>query len=148
VEGNAKAQTFDIASLELSGQPFSIPASVGRSSAGYTGLSVSRGGALAYNTALLSQGQLTWIDRLGKPSGKVGPEGDYSDFRLSHNWNRLASSLIDAKTGNIDISVTDLAQGGTQTSDRTQKFTFGPAINAAAVWSPDDALIAYRTTRA
>jgi Tol biopolymer transport system component len=147
VEGNAKAQVFDVASLELSGQPFSIPASVGRSSMAYTGFSVSRGGGLAYSSALLSQGQLTWIDRSGKPSGKVGPEGDYSDFRLSHNWSRLASSLIDAKTGNIDISVTDLGQGGTQASDRTQKLTFGPALNAAAVWSPDDALIAYRTTR-
>jgi Tol biopolymer transport system component len=108
---------------------------------------VSRAAELAYSSALLSQGQLTWIDRLGKPSGKVGPEGDYSDFRLSHNWNRLAASLVDAKTGNIDISVTDLGRAGTPASDRTQKFTFGPAINDAAVWSPDDALIAYRTTR-
>jgi hypothetical protein len=147
VEGNTKAQSFDLASLELSGQPFSIPATVGRSSGGKIGLSVSLGGGLAYSSALLSHGQLTWIDRLGKLSSEVGPEGDYSDFRLSHDWNRLASSFVNNKTGDIDISVTDLGQGGAQASDRSQKFTFGPAVNAAAVWSPDDAFLAYRTTR-
>jgi Tol biopolymer transport system component len=73
----------------------------------------------------------------------VGPDGehDYSDFRLSPNESRLAVSVVDPKVSFPNIWVTDLVRGG------TSPFTVGPAVNAASVWSPDGARIAFRTTR-
>jgi len=38
--------------------------------------------------------------------------------------------------------VTDLTQ-----ENRTQQFTFGPLVNASALWSHDDTLVAFRTNR-
>jgi dipeptidyl aminopeptidase/acylaminoacyl peptidase len=50
-------------------------------------------------------------------------------------------SLVDPKTGDPDIWLMDLTRGG------TQRFTFGPSLNASPVWSPDGTLIVFRTTR-
>ena len=66
---------------------------------------------------------------------------DYADFRLSPDGTRLAASLIDPKVALPDIWLIDLVRGN------SSRFTFGPAINAAAVWSPDGEQIAFRSTR-
>jgi dipeptidyl aminopeptidase/acylaminoacyl peptidase/predicted Ser/Thr protein kinase len=137
------AQKFDEQQLKLSGQTFVAADGVSRATTAYVAVSVSRGGVLAYSNALLNpSGQLTWTDREGNHRNTVGPEGVYSDFRLSHDEKRLATSRVDAKTGNIDIYMTDLTQ-----ENRTQQFTFGPLLNASVLWSHDDTLVAFRTTR-
>jgi predicted Ser/Thr protein kinase len=137
------AQKLDETHLELSGPALVVAESVGRSSTTNVAVSVSRGGVLAYsNTFLSAPGQLTWVDHEGIPRDTVGMEGVYSDFRLSHDEKKLAASRVDPKTGNIDIYITDLTQ-----ENRTQQFTFGPLINASPLWSHDDTLIAFRTTR-
>jgi hypothetical protein len=140
--GTLLAQKFDEARLELSGPTFVVAEAVSRSSTSYLSASVSRGGVLAYSNAVVSfpPGQLTWVDPAGTPRNTVGPEGVYSDFRISHDEKRLAASRADLKTGNIDIYITELTQ-----ENRTQQLTFGPSINAAPLWSPDDAKIAFRT---
>jgi eukaryotic-like serine/threonine-protein kinase len=137
------AQKFDEKGLKLSGQTFVVAENVGRASTSYVAVSVSRGGVLAYSNALLSRpGELTWMDHEGIPRNTVASEGVYADFRLSHDEKRLAASRVDPKTGNIDIYVTDLTQ-----ENRTQQFTFGPLVNASALWSRDDTLVAFRTNR-
>jgi serine/threonine protein kinase/Tol biopolymer transport system component len=137
------AQRFDEQRLELSGPTFVVAEGVTRSSTAQVAVSASRGGVLAYSSALLSlPGQLTWVDQDGTLRSTVTPEGFYPDFRFSHDEKRLAASRLDPKTGNVDIYMTDLAQ-----ENRTQQFTFGPLINASPLWSHDDTLIAFRTTR-
>ena len=78
---------------------------------------------------------------MASSSGSVGPEGYYTDFRLSPDEKRLAVSLVDPGTGYPAIWLTDLARGS------LSRFTLGRVLNSAPVWSPDGARIVFRTTR-
>ena len=137
------AQSFDSDRLVLSGQPTPIASGVGRSSRGHAAVSVSRTGTIAYAGATLRTGRLTWFDRNGNALGTVGADGehDYADFRLSRDEKRLAVSVVDPKLSTPDIWLFDLGRGG------ASRLTFGPALNAAAVWSPQGERIVFRTNR-
>jgi Tol biopolymer transport system component/predicted Ser/Thr protein kinase len=135
-------QAFDAARLEINGQPFGIAEGVGGTANGLEAASVSHTGALAYAGAMLHMGRLTWFDRSGKILDTVGPEGDYTDFRLSPDEKRLAVSLVDIKVSTPDIWLADLARGGSLT-----RFTSDPMLDASAIWSPDGTRIAFRTNR-
>ena len=135
------AQAFDAGRLELRGQAFVVEGGIGRSSTGAGSYSVSGTGTLAYAGTLSTPGRLTWFDRGGNPSDSAGSLGDYTDFRLSPDQTRLAASVADPKTGFPDIWITDL------TRRSSAPFTFGPAVNASAVWAPDGARIIFRTSR-
>ena len=135
-------QRFDAGRLELSGQPFTVAGQVGHSGTGQTAVSVSAGGTMAYASAVLQVGRLTWFDRDGNRFDAVMPEGDYVDLRLSPEEKRLAASLVDPKTGQTDIWMTDIERSS------SSRFTFGPkAVNAGAVWSPDGTQLIFRTNR-
>ncbi|MGA2344706.1 MAG: protein kinase [Candidatus Sulfotelmatobacter sp.] len=134
-------QAFDVARLEIKGEPFTVAEHVGRSTGFSIGASVSDTGMLAYAAAILHRGRLTWFDRAGNSLNSVGVEADYSDFRLSPNGQTLAASLVDPKAWNPDIWLIDLVRGG------PSRFTVGSALSAAPVWSPDGARIVFRTNR-
>jgi Tol biopolymer transport system component len=134
-------QEFDAAHLELRGEPFMVAEHVGRSAASNVAASASGTGTLAYTTAALQPGRLSWFDRAGNSHGSVGVEGDYPDFRLSPNGQTLAVSLVDTKMWNPDIWLIDLTRGS------PSRFTVGSALNASPVWSPDGARIIFRTNR-
>ena len=144
-EDTLMAQSFDHERRELVGQPIPVAERVGRNSRGDGAFSTSSAGTLAYASASMRAGSLTWFDRNGKPLGVVGPDGehDYADFRLSPDETRVAASLVHPKMGVPDIWLIDLVRGG------EQQFTFGPmsSLNAAPVWSPDGGRIAFRTNR-
>ena len=137
------AQPFDSGRLVLSGQPTPIEAGIGRSSRGNGAFSTSRTGTLAYSGATLRTGRLTWFDRNGTALGTVGLSGehDYADFRLSRDDTRLSASLVDPKLSLPDVWLFDLARGA------ASRLTFGPLLNADAVWAPQGDRIAFRTNR-
>jgi Tol biopolymer transport system component len=81
---------------------------------------------------------LTSFDRSGNALGAAGPEGDYADFRLSPDENSLAASLVDPKTGTIDIWINDLKRNS------MTRFTSGWEIAATPAWSSDGARLVYR----
>jgi Tol biopolymer transport system component len=142
-EDTLLAQSFDTERLELAGQPTPVAVRVGRNSRGDGAFSTSSAGTLAYAGSSLRPGRLTWYDRSGNPLGVVGPDGahDYADVRLSPDETRVAASLVDPAVSVPNIWITDLGRGG------TSPFTLGPALNAAAVWSPNGQWIVFRTTR-
>lgn len=134
-------QEFDAVRLELKGQPFAIVEGVGHASTGFGAFSASMNGVLAYAGPILRSTRLTWFDRGGKALDRVTPPGDYTDFRLSPDEKQIAGSLIDVKTGTVNIWLTDVARGS------TSPFAFGYSLNASPVWSPDGTRILYRTVR-
>lgn len=136
------AQRFDAEHLELREQPFSVAQRVGRNSPGKIAVSASRTGVLAYADSLFRLGRLTWFDRAGKRLNSLpGPEGDYPDFRVSPNEERVALSLVDPKTGAPDVWLVDHARGS------MSRFTPEPGFNAAPLWSPDGTRIVFRSSR-
>jgi eukaryotic-like serine/threonine-protein kinase len=135
-------QTFHSDRLELRDQPFIIAEGVGRSTPGEAAVSVSSSAAtLAYAGLIVQRGRLTWFDRSGNLLGALGPDGDYTDFRLSPDGKRLAASLVDPKNLYPDIWLTDLTRGG------ASRFTFGPTMNSSAIWSPDGSRLLFRGNR-
>jgi serine/threonine protein kinase len=66
---------------------------------------------IAYSAALIQNGSLTWFERGGNSLATAGPEGDYTDFRLSPNERSLAVSLVDPKPGTVDLWMNDLGPG-------------------------------------
>jgi eukaryotic-like serine/threonine-protein kinase len=139
--GTLLGQTFDVNRLELTGRPFAIE-NIGLSSAGYGAVTATDSGMLAYANSILQNGRLMWFDRGGRSVGSIPMEpGDYADFRLSPDEKRLIASLVDVKSGAPDMWQADL------TRLSTSRFTYGPLINASAVWSPDGDQVIFRTNR-
>ena len=136
------AQGFDAERLEVTGRPFFLAEHVGRSTSFLSGVSASLTGAVAYAPPLAQSGRLAWVDRRGTPLETLPlPEGDYTDFQLSPEGTRLATSLGNAKTNAVDIWLTNLSSG------RTSRLASGGAVTAAAVWSPDGTRLAFRSNR-
>ena len=143
VEGDTLfGQAFDADRLQTSGQPFLIAEHAGRSSGWKSAISASRTGVIAYAGTLSQNGRLTWFDHGGRALDSTGPEGYYSDFRLSPSEKSLAASLLDTKTGIIDVWITDLAR-------RSNSRIAGgeTAVSASPIWSPDGAQFVFRSTR-
>ena len=87
---------------------------------------------------------LTFLDRYGKPTGKVGQKAMYDSALLSPDGKYLATTKQDLDNESQDLFVTDLATGKETrltTSARTE-FVYAP------VWSPDSKRLAYVTMRA
>jgi Tol biopolymer transport system component/predicted Ser/Thr protein kinase len=134
-------QAFDAERLEVSGQPFLVAEHVGRSSAFQSAVAASLTGIIAYAGTIAQNGRLTWFGRSGNALGSAGPEGDYADFRLSPNEKSLAASLVDAKSGIVDVWMTDLARGS------NTRVTRGGLLGASAIWSPDGTRLVFRALR-
>ena len=88
--------------------------------------------------------QLTWFDREGKALANLGPpglSGGRGSLALSPDGKRVAVDLTDARTGNRDIWIIDVASGV------PSRFTFDAAQDAAPVWSPDGARLLFASDR-
>jgi serine/threonine protein kinase len=133
------AQRFDADDQKLVGEVLPVAQHVASPALFRQGLfSVSGTGLLVYETAATHYSdKITWFDDKGKQLAEIGEPGAF-DLSLSPDGKQLAY-VMQKQTGakNDDIWLMDL-QRGVQT-----RFTFGPADNKLAVWSPDGARIAY-----
>jgi eukaryotic-like serine/threonine-protein kinase len=141
-ENTLWGQKFDVERLEVEGQPFLVAEHVGRNTAMMGAVSASTTGIIAYADTLVHNGRLSWMDRKGTPLDSTGPlEGDYIDFRLSPDEQRLAASLVDPKTNIVEIWLTDLARSS------TTRVSSGGLVTASALWSPDGTRLMFRSNR-
>jgi eukaryotic-like serine/threonine-protein kinase len=141
-EAALTAQTFDVASLTLTGAPFPVAEQVGRlRSTSEAYFSVSETGVLVYKSSDAGMTQLVWFDRSGQQLGATGPPGYYLFPTLSPDEKRVAISRDDAQAGNYDIWLLDLARG------IPSRFTFDPASDVYPVWSPDGSRIVFGSGR-
>ncbi len=139
-EGSLMAQTFDAQRLELTGDAVPVAERVLFSATQSNGIfSASQNGILVLQSGgTLGADELSWIDRSGKPVGKVPVEqASLAHVRISPDGQRIALTVGDpAGFTKEDIWLIDLARGV-----RT-RFTFSESARDA-VWSPDGTRVAY-----
>jgi Tol biopolymer transport system component len=142
-DGAMLAQPIDSRTFAFSGEVFPVAEPVG-GSGNFGFFSVSAGGGLAYRALAGSPllARLTWFDRQGKPLGQLGPPAPYLEVSLARDGTRAAVTRRVPQTGGTDIWLIDTAQGV------PSQYTFGPAGNVAAVWSPDGTRLVYSSDRA
>jgi Tol biopolymer transport system component len=107
---------------------------------GLAKFSASANGVLVYQGGLMAVA-LTWVDRSGKRLGTLGDPGEISAVEFSPDRKHVAVTARDSSAGNTDIWLYDTANGlGT-------RFTFDPATDAVAVWSPKGDSVVFRSNR-
>jgi Tol biopolymer transport system component len=137
-ETTLMAQTFDTRKLELTGQPVPVAEQVGNNGALSAFFWASENGALAYRGGGQTSLQLTWLDRRGTVSSRVGDPAPYGDLALSPDGTRVASVHGDQQ---FDIWLYEFARGV------STRFTFNPAIDRYPIWSPDGSRLVFASNR-
>lgn len=79
--------------------------------------------------------QLTWVDRTGKPLGKLGPLADHGNLEISPDGSRVAVAVTDRTKRTHDIWMYDTASG------ERHQFTSDTADQNWLIFSPDGARI-------
>jgi hypothetical protein len=132
---------IDVSKGQVTGEPRVVGEGVTFQPSTYWGsFTISENSTLVYSTATGSTlSALTWFDRAGKTLGRVGDVGVYANPSLSPDGKLLAADVSDVKANNVDIWIADLQKG------TSARFTFDPAEDVAATWSPDGNAIAYRS---
>ena len=137
-------QPFDVSRFRLSGDAVTVADVSTNRNVDYSAYSVSGNGVLSYQHSAAGLTELTWMDRSGKITGKVGAPGKYFGPSLSPDGQKLAVEIDDPKVqGSSDIWIYDLIR------DFRTRLTFAAAHehNLLAVWSPDGRQIAFSSDR-
>jgi serine/threonine protein kinase len=135
------AQRFNADSMELSGDPARLVDSVHFDpEPGTADLSISADGTLAYRSGRLST-RLVWVDRAGKEISAIGPPGEYRNATLSPDEKRVIVDRFNPQALSRDLWLYDIAR---QTASR---FTYDPADDSDAVWSPVGLRVVFASDR-
>src|SRR5436190_596288 len=142
-ESALHAQPFDLARLQMAGEPVRIADHV-RSIFEFGFFGVSDNGILAYQTGDAIRPnlvQLTWFDRRGANLGAAAAPGYDGSLRLSPDASRLAVARMDLSSVSSSIWLDEVARN-----------TLTPLTSARVgdhdpVWSPDGAHVAYASDR-
>jgi Tol biopolymer transport system component len=142
--GTLMAQGFDTKRLMLTGDAVPVAEQVNGTPFGLGSFSASANGILVYSSgAGAPVSQLAWLDRAGKRIGELGePFIMGTRLEFSPDRKKLAVNVInDPASRNGDIWIFDVAHG------LRTRFTFDPAINSDAIWSPDGNTIVFSSNR-
>ena len=142
-EGTLMAQAFEVKTLKLSDDAVPLAAHnvVDSNTTIRRGdFSASQTGMLIYGSASVSESQLLWFDRNGKPAAQTGTADVYGFPRISPDGGKLAVSKASG-TSSSSVWIFDLDRG---TSSR---LTFSPGRNDSPTWSPDGKSVAVTTTQ-
>jgi serine/threonine protein kinase/Tol biopolymer transport system component len=135
------AHLFDERSLELKGEPTTLAEGVTYDPSTNRGMfTVSSNGILVYQTGVALLGtRLIMHDRGGKPTGIASELAEYFYPRFSPDNTLISTYIWDYQSHNADIWISDLAR------HQKTRFTFSPAFEVSAVWSPDGSRIIYNS---
>jgi eukaryotic-like serine/threonine-protein kinase len=140
-QGKLLAQRFDPSSGILDGPVAEVAdqiATGGFAGATVVAASASRSGTIAYRTGDVGstvRTDLKWVDRFGNVLERINSSGIVMNAALSPDGRRIAWFSA------ADIWLYDL------TSRISSRFTFDPASDFAAIWSPDGRRIAFGSNR-
>jgi eukaryotic-like serine/threonine-protein kinase len=137
-----RAAPLDVSKGTLSSESQIIAGKIGfQPSISGGAFSVAGNGTVVYNSgAGTSLSVLTWYDRSGKELGRVGDAGLIANPALSPDNGRVVEDVAGARTGNINIWMSDLRTG------INSRFTSGPEEDVAGIWARDGTYIAYRSS--
>jgi len=132
------AQAFNPTTFELEGRPI-VVSDDNIAFEWFTGDPMASASArvLVYTTGKLTQSQLTWFSRTGRPLGTVGDPDVYYDPRISPDGTTLVVEKADADRGASDLWTVDLARG------TFSRLTSTPGFQSVPAWSPDGHQIAF-----
>ena len=143
-ENTLIAQKFDVKTLSLAGDPVPIADRVQLLSGAAHGVfDVSPQGVVVYQRGEgAMSGQLLMIDGSGREIGPVGGSEHYSlPVRLSPDGSLVLVGIFNSVGGTADLWIIDTARGA------KTRFTFDPAHDSAAIWSPDGKRVAFTSAR-
>jgi Tol biopolymer transport system component/predicted Ser/Thr protein kinase len=140
--GTLMARRFDPRRCRFKGSAFPIAERLRYLPGASLGVfSVSENGVLAYQSGGTDLSELIWVNRSGQRTGTLGDRADYDRPRISPDGRQVAIEIADPRTGTPDIWIYEVASGV-----RT-RFTFDPAADETAIWSPDGERIVYSSAR-
>ena len=132
-EGTLMAQPFDVSARALRGDPFPVVDGVSAEGSRYASFSLSEDGALLYaRGGPPHRGQLTWLDRSGRPLRTVGEPAPYASIALSLDDKSVATTFrLPAADASGNVYVIDADSG------ESRRVTFERAQDYSPIWSPD-----------
>ncbi len=138
--GSLMAVPFDLERLAVTGNPVSVVAGVGVGEfINQAWFDVSDGGTLAYAGASRGVARtLAWVDRHGQETPLAAPARAYASAAISPDGTRVA---LDIRDQDRDLWIWDVAR------EMLTRFTFDPAEEDYAVWTPDGARIIFSSMR-
>jgi len=141
--GSLRAVPFDLARLEVTGDPVPVVDGVSTAPTGEAQFAVARNGTLIYvrsttSTVAGPQFSLVWVNRQGREEPIAAPPRAYVYPRISPDGTRLALDIRDQEN---DIWIWDLKR---QTMSR---LTFDPGLDRAPVWTPDGRRVIFSSQR-
>jgi Tol biopolymer transport system component len=141
IDGVLVAHRFNPDRGEVSSESVSLAQPVGTDDGTYHSAFSISPTTLAHRAGGPVRRQLVWVDRAGHVTGTVGqPDDDLlAAPELAPGGRRIAVDR--AVQRNFDIYINEIAEG------RQTKFTFDPANEAGAVWSPDASRIVFNSSR-
>jgi dipeptidyl aminopeptidase/acylaminoacyl peptidase len=136
------AQAFDARKVQPVGNPFPVAEGVGRTFVGTVPLfSASQNGSLVWRSGDTQNTRIAMFTRDGRLLGRVSEPRNISIIRLSPDEKRLAASIRDPRTNNLDIWTIDVVSG------IFSRITFDPGADQDAVWSPDGRELIFAAAR-
>jgi len=142
-ESTLMARPFDVGKLECYGDPLPIADPVRFIPAAMRGVfDVSDDGLLVYQSGATVPGaQLVWRNLAGEEIGRIGDVVMQDNPALSPDGKFVACETFVGSGGTGDIWIYDVER------NVRSRFTFDPAADENAVWSPDGRQIAFSSAR-
>jgi hypothetical protein len=142
-DGALVAQRFDLGSQSLIGDPAPLIGQIGYDAAGVeAGFRISADGRVVIaQPPGAERTRLVWFNRTGRETGTLGPEGVYTQPRISPRGDRVAFSQPDPQTGNRDVWYIEIARGV------RSRLTTNIANDWFPIWSPDGRQMVFGSDR-
>jgi hypothetical protein len=136
--GTLRAVRFDLARLEVVGDPVPVVEYVMVGSTGAANYAVSRSGSLVYAPSGARGRSLVWVDRHGHETTIKAPPRAYAMPRISPDGTRVALDIRDQEN---DIWIWDLAR------ETLTRLTSDPGLDEEPVWTSDGTRLLFASTR-
>ena len=141
--GNLMAVPFDLASLEVTGDPVPVLQGVRTSVPGSLDYAISENGTLVYVPGEVNSAAdryaTVWVDRKGTETSVIHKKGPYRTPKISPDGKRVLFSLASAGAGPSDsVTIYDLEQ------DSFSRLTVEGTRVSTPIWTPDGKWITFR----